>query len=147
ADGSVDCMEFAPNGRELATSFVGRGPCVWELLSGKDRTLTDKLARYAPQSVARLAFVAGKPTILGQSRGKSLQMWEYESGVLLPQTFEADDPNGVAGENSELAFVSAPDGRTVAVQDSLVAVPGTIIWDYRSGKSLRRFAAIGTPSA
>jgi WD40 repeat protein len=127
-DGSVDSLEFSPDGRSLLTS--GRYAHLWDIDSGKDlRRFEGHLAGYGATDVA---FSRDGTMVATSSNDGTARVWEAATGKELKR-FE-----GHHHIVRDVAF--SPSGKILATTGGDQTVR---LWEISSGKELKSWGSSG----
>ncbi|MGH7171137.1 MAG: hypothetical protein ACRELF_10645 [Gemmataceae bacterium] len=125
--GSINVVNFAPDGRTLASIALDGAIRFWDVESGRERCSIPGHA----QAVRSLAWPSDGQTLVSTSDDQTVQLWDATAGPTAVKRRAT-----LRGHyNAVTAVAVAPVGRTLATGDT----DGQIrIWDLPSGK-LRYF--------
>lgn len=118
-------VEWTPDGKRLAATFIGHGPILWDAATWDVVVQLEGLAE-AFEAIQRIVFTPDSTTLIGgQNTGGIVQ--------LDAATLQATAP-GFTGHTDEIqALTLLPDGRTLYSGSA----DGTIIrWDLTGGSAL-----------
>jgi WD40 repeat protein/serine/threonine protein kinase len=98
---TVDCLDFSPDGKCLATGSLDAAARIWDVVTGKE--LSPPLRGHL-QGVRRLAFSPDGRILATGSTDGTVKVWHVPTGRELFSLAEASNP------------VFSPDGNTLMVQ-------------------------------
>jgi WD40 repeat protein/beta-lactamase regulating signal transducer with metallopeptidase domain len=127
---TVNCVEFSPDGRSIATASNDGTARLWEAASGRPVHVLAGHESWVPA----VAFSPDSRTLATGGYDRTVRLWDVASGK------PRDTWQGHTGGVRTVAF--APDGKTLAsgAADNVVRV-----WDTDRGITLRRFQKHSAP--
>jgi hypothetical protein len=95
----------------------------------------------------KVRFPAGRPPLVACDGGGRLVFWDAATGKQHPHFFAARVNLLSSSIRAPVPYALSPDGKTAAVMSDLAGEQPIVLWDFRTGKELRRTAVRGIPCA
>jgi WD40 repeat protein len=127
---TVNCVEFSPDGRSIATASNDGTARLWEAATGRPVHVLTGHESWVPA----VAFAPDGRTLATGGYDRTVRLWDVASGKL------RETWRGHTGGVRTVAF--APDGKTLA---SGAADHEVRVWDTDRGITLRRFRKHAAP--